>query len=61
MISYPSFATLLLTDEDPYVDVDVIHDLALLILMRREAEVKTTRFYAWNHPALLFALLPLFL
>ena len=46
MISYPSFATLLLTDEDPYVDVDVIHDLALLILMRREAEVKTTRFYA---------------
>ena len=43
MISYPSFATLLLTDEDPYVDVDVIHDLALLRLMRREAEVKTTR------------------
>ena len=42
MISYPSFATLLLTDEDPYVDVDVIHDLALLILMRREAEVKAT-------------------
>ena len=43
MISYPSFATLLLTDEDPYVDVDVIHDLALLRLMQREAEVKTTR------------------
>ena len=42
MISYPSFATLLLTDEDPYVDVDVIHDLALLILMRIDAEVKTT-------------------
>ena len=45
MINYPLFATLLLTDEDPYVDVDVIHDLALLRLMRREAEVKTTRLF----------------
>ena len=39
----PLFAALLLTDEDPYVDVDLIHDLARLRLMRREAEVKTTR------------------
>ena len=41
--NYPLFATLFLTDEDPYVDVDVINDLALLRLMRREAEVKTAR------------------
>ena len=42
MILLPFFATLLLTDEDPYVDVDVIN-LALIRLVRREAEVKTKR------------------
>ena len=42
VILLPLFAPLHLTDEDPYVDVDVIN-LALLHLVRREAEVKTTR------------------
>ena len=42
VILLPLFATLLLTDEDPYVDVDVIN-LALIRLVRREAEVKTKR------------------
>ena len=42
VILLPLFATLLLTDEDPYVDVDVIN-LALIRLVRREARVKTTR------------------
>ena len=42
VILLPLLATLLLTDEDPYVDVDVIN-LALIRLVRREAEVKTKR------------------
>ena len=42
VILLPLFATLLLTDEDPYVDVDVIN-LALIRLVKRETEVKTKR------------------
>ena len=42
VILLPLFATLLLTDEDPYVDVDVIN-LALIRLVQRETEVKTKR------------------
>ena len=41
VIPLPSFVTLLSTKEDPYVNVDVI--LPYFRLVRREAEVKTTR------------------
>ena len=41
VIPLPSFVTLLSTEEDPYVNVDVI--LPYFRLVRREAEVKTTR------------------
>ena len=41
VIPLPSFVTLLSTEEDPYVNVDVI--LSYFRLVRREAEVKTTR------------------
>ena len=57
VIPLPSFVTLLSTEEDPYVNVDVI--LPYFRLVQRGPKWKH-RVYALNHPALLFALLNIY-